>query len=364
MNDSALTLDLGDRIPNFVLPNHQGSHLMFYNRTKGGPVLLFLYRRNADPGARREVEAFLEHRAELDALGAEIFVINRDSAENNAALVAGHALAHHVLSDPANKITAALAAAVGAIATPADERDLPSVVLVLDRNQRLLRALGPAEESLAARAVEVLRCDLPTTERHELFLTAPVLMLPNMLDPATCRRLIEIWQTQGHQEGDVFAVKGGKKTRGIDHGMKKRLDHMIRDDAVNAMVTRKIGPRIADEVFKAFLYEGFVLERFLIGAYDDVRGDYFRPHRDNLSPQTAGRRFALSLNLNEDYEGGGLAFPEYGPHVYNLTAGTALIFSCSLIHEALPVTRGRRFVLLSFLRDAQNRPHPWSHQAD
>ncbi len=259
MNDSALTLDLGDRIPNFVLPNHQGSHLMFYNRTKGGPVLLFLYRRNADPGARREVEAFLEHRAELDALGAEIFVINRDSAENNAALVAGHALAHHVLSDPANKITAALAAAVGAIATPADERDLPNVVLVLDRNQRLLRALGPAEESLAARAVEVLRCDLPTTERHELFLTAPDLMLPNMLDPPTCRQLIEIWQTQGHREGGVFAVKGGEKTRGVDHGMKKRLDHTIRDEAVNAMVTRKIGPRIADEVFKAFSYEGFVL---------------------------------------------------------------------------------------------------------
>jgi peroxiredoxin/predicted 2-oxoglutarate/Fe(II)-dependent dioxygenase YbiX len=364
MNDSALTLNLGDRVPNFVLPNHQGSHLMFYNRTKGGPVLLFLYRRNADPGARREVEAFVEHRAELDALGAEIFVINRDSAKNNAALVAGHALAHHVLSDPANKITAALAAAVGAIATPADERNLPNVVLVLDRNQRLLRALGPAEESLAARAVEVLRRDLPTTERHELFLTAPVLMLPNMLDPATCRQLIEIWRTQGHQEGSVVSTKGGEETRSVEHGMMKRLDHMIRDDAVNTMVAGKVGPRIADEVFKAFVYEGFVLERFLIGAYEAARGDYFRPHRDNLNPHAAGRRFALSLNLNDDYEGGGVVFPEYGPHVYNMTAGTALIFSCSLIHEALPVARGRRFVLFSFLSDAQNRPHPWSYRAD
>jgi predicted 2-oxoglutarate/Fe(II)-dependent dioxygenase YbiX len=32
-------------------------------------------------------------------------------------------------------------------------------------------------------------------------------------------------------------------------------------------------------------------------------------------------------------------------------AGGAIVFSCSLLHEALPVVRGRRFALLSFLRD-------------
>jgi predicted 2-oxoglutarate/Fe(II)-dependent dioxygenase YbiX len=29
-----------------------------------------------------------------------------------------------------------------------------------------------------------------------------------------------------------------------------------------------------------------------------------------------------------------------------------VLFSCSLLHEALPVTVGQRFALLSFLRDA------------
>jgi len=72
-------------------------------------------------------------------------------------------------------------------------------------------------------------------------------------------------------------------------------------------------------------------------------------HRDNLSPSTEHRRFTLSLNLNEGYEGGHLRFPEYGAYLYRPGAGGAVVFSGSHLHEALPVTRGKRYVLLSFL---------------
>lgn len=85
------------------------------------------------------------------------------------------------------------------------------------------------------------------------------------------------------------------------------------------------------------------------------RGDYFRRHRDNQTPATAGRRFALTLTLNsEEHEGGELIFPEYGDYRYKPATGAAVLFSCSLLHEALPVTAGQRFALLSFLRDASD----------
>ena len=88
------------------------------------------------------------------------------------------------------------------------------------------------------------------------------------------------------------------------------------------------------------------------GFEESDRG-FFTAHRDNLSPATAHRRFGLTLNLNDDYDGGELRFPEYGPDRYRPDAGEALVFSGSHLHEVLPVTRGRRFVLLSFLfRDA------------
>jgi predicted 2-oxoglutarate/Fe(II)-dependent dioxygenase YbiX len=44
-------------------------------------------------------------------------------------------------------------------------------------------------------------------------------------------------------------------------------------------------------------------------------------------------------------------FPEYGDYRYKPPAGAAVVFACSLLHEALPVTRGQRFALLSFLLD-------------
>ena len=56
--------------------------------------------------------------------------------------------------------------------------------------------------------------------------------------------------------------------------------------------------------------------------------------------------------LNPDeYEGGLLRFPEYGGSLYTAPLGGAVVFSCSLLHEATPVTAGKRFVFLPFLYD-------------
>ena len=72
-------------------------------------------------------------------------------------------------------------------------------------------------------------------------------------------------------------------------------------------------------------------------------------HRDDVPPTTY-RRFAMSINLNtEEFEGGELRFPEFGDHRYRPDNGTAIVFSSSLLHEALHVTAGRRLVLLAFL---------------
>ena len=50
----------------------------------------------------------------------------------------------------------------------------------------------------------------------------------------------------------------------------------------------------------------------------------------------------MTINLNaDDYEGGDLRFPEFGPRTYRAPTGGAVVFSCSLLHEATPVTRGR-----------------------
>jgi predicted 2-oxoglutarate/Fe(II)-dependent dioxygenase YbiX len=66
---------------------------------------------------------------------------------------------------------------------------------------------------------------------------------------------------------------------------------------------------------------------------------------------TAHRKFACSINLNDDFQGGDLRFAEFGPTTYRPPVGGAVVFSCALLHEATRVTAGRRYAFLPFFYD-------------
>jgi len=174
-----------------------------------------------------------------------------------------------------------------------------------------------------------------------------------VLSRADCRALIARWHEMGNAPGKVTSLVKGEQVERVYESLKKRRDHRLNDPVVLRPLLALIARRLGPELDKAFHYRAFKFDRVLIACYDAERGDYFRRHRDNQTPGTATRRFALTLNLNsEEHEGGELIFPEYGDYRYKPATGAAVLFSCSLLHEALPVTAGQRFALLSFLRDA------------
>jgi predicted 2-oxoglutarate/Fe(II)-dependent dioxygenase YbiX len=71
-----------------------------------------------------------------------------------------------------------------------------------------------------------------------------------------------------------------------------------------------------------------------------------------MSKGTLHRKFAVTVNLNaEEYSGGDLVFPEYGRDMFRAPTGGAIVFSCSLMHEVLPVIAGNRYAFLPFLYD-------------
>ncbi len=346
MEGPAHDIAVGDRAPNFVLPGPEGPFLMFYERTKGRPVALLFTPGQRSPGGSAEVEAFARLVPEFAALGVDIFAFSVDSVADNARLDAPFL----VWSDPKRAITAGYLKGAG-IAFDARQplRD-EATVFLLDANQRVLEIHTGV--GLADRALALYRARPPAEPAHTLVSIAPVLIMPDLIGRRMCRDLIELWRTQGHDEGTVGSVVDDAEVDRVYHDMKKRLDHKIMDPELNRILQRTIGRRIAPELAKAFNTESLRFDRFLVVCYDAGRGDCFRPHRDNLAPSTADRRFAMTLNLNtEEYEGGELVFPEYGPHRYRPESGGAVLFSCSLVHEALPVTKGRRFALLTFLRD-------------
>ena len=93
------------------------------------------------------------------------------------------------------------------------------------------------------------------------------------------------------------------------------------------------------------------MERYIVPCYAAEDGGHFHAHRDNTTKGTAHRRFAVSINLNDDFDGGEVSFPEYGRRSFKPALGGTVVFSCSLLHAVSKVTRGRRYAFLPFLYD-------------
>jgi predicted 2-oxoglutarate/Fe(II)-dependent dioxygenase YbiX len=326
-------LEPGDRFPDFLLADQTGSVRAFYHRVRGYGMAVFL---DSDPGLRQALRqrADAYRAAQLDCT-----TIDGAAAEAEAAPC--------ILHDEAGRIRQAVRDMSGHSAGAAGARPL---AFLLDRNQRIL-ALS-AHGDLAAWALERWSQESPLTTSDVVRHAAPVLTVPNVLSREDCRALIARWHELGHETGSVTSMVKGEQVLRVYEDLKKRRDHRLNDPEVRKPLMAMIARRISPELTKAFFYGAFKFDRVLIGCYDAERGDYFRRHRDNSTPSTEGRRFALTLNLNsEEYDGGELIFPEYGDYRYKPPTGAAVLFSCSLLHEALPVTAGRRFALLSFLRE-------------
>jgi predicted 2-oxoglutarate/Fe(II)-dependent dioxygenase YbiX len=177
---------------------------------------------------------------------------------------------------------------------------------------------------------------------------APVLVVPDLFSGDLCARLIAFWEANDKIQGTVAQAGTGESA--VKTGTKRRQDVFVPDGhALIAELAQVIAPRIGPAILEAFQFRVGYMEKLRIGCYDAAERGFFRAHRDNTNPATRHRRFAISVNLNTgEYEGGWLRFPDYPAHDYAPPAGGAVVFSCSLLHEAMPVTRGRRFGLFTF----------------
>jgi predicted 2-oxoglutarate/Fe(II)-dependent dioxygenase YbiX len=181
---------------------------------------------------------------------------------------------------------------------------------------------------------------------------APVLIVPQVFEREFCRKLILQYEQHGGSESGFMRDVGGKTVLLLDHTHKRRTDYELTDVPTIQAAQRTMRRRLLPEIAKAFQFEVTRIERNLVACYDSAVNGHFRAHRDNTTKGTAHRRFAVTINLNsEEFEGGQLWFPEFGRRAYKAPTGGAIVFSCSLLHEARPVTKGIRYAFLPFLYD-------------
>ena len=221
--------------------------------------------------------------------------------------------------------------------------------IVLDRRLRMLASLPIQSERHATIVAQFMRkLPLPTSVRGH----APVLIIPRVFEPDLCRTLIQYYRDSGSQYSGVMQQIGDQTVPVIDPMYKSRRDCKIMDERLCAILKDRLYRRVVPEVERSFQFRCTHLERYIVACYDAAEGGKFNAHRDNTTTGTAHRKFAVTINLNaEEYEGGDLVFREFGTKAYRAPTGGAVVFSCSLMHEALPILKGQRFAFLPFLFD-------------
>jgi len=231
--------------------------------------------------------------------------------------------------------------------------------LRFDTNLRLTARRAAGAEAVAHYVERHLEQTEAASPARQFSAVAPVLIVPHLLSSELCRELIDLHHAGGNHASTVTYNRDGEDVREVHAAQKSRFDHVISDPAMHRLLTEAFARRLNFEIEKAFHYRVGAHDGFLITRYDAANNGHFGLHRDNVSPTTAHFRFAVTVNLNYgEYEGGSLRFPEYGDDLYAPPTGGAIVFSCSNLHEALPVTAGTRYALLTFLfgvEDVQRR---------
>lgn len=182
---------------------------------------------------------------------------------------------------------------------------------------------------------------------------APLIVLADVFEPEVCAHLADCFERGGGKESGFMQDAAGRSVENFDDGWKRRRDFHLTDPHLIRNLRARIGRRICPEIEKAFQMRPTRIERDLVARYDAETGGHFAPHRDDTGISVAHRRFAVSINLNADFDGGEISFPEYSPRTFKAAPGTAVVFSASILHRVSRVTRGRRYVYLTFLFDEE-----------
>lgn len=341
----------GDPAPGFIQRSPVNPRFSF-DSMAGRYLVLCLLGSGGDPHAQVAFAAALARRDIFDDTRASFFAVSQDPRDEALGAIGNRPPGIRVFWD----FDLSVARRYGAVAadTPPETpwQDVARSWVVIDPTMRIIERIPfQPDRSDTARVLALLDA-LPPPDLHAGFtVPAPVLILPRVFEPDLCSHLIALYEAQGGTESGFMRQIDGRTVGVMDPGFKVRRDVTLSDPELISAIQARFIRRVVPEIAKVHQFHATRMERYIVSCYAEDEGGHFSAHRDNTTAGTAHRRFAVSVNLNEDFEGGEVSFPEYGPRGYKAPPGGAVVFSCSLLHRVSRVTRGRRYAFLPFLYD-------------
>jgi peroxiredoxin/predicted 2-oxoglutarate/Fe(II)-dependent dioxygenase YbiX len=339
----------GDPAPWFAQRSSNSENFKF-DTVGGRYVLLCFFLSAGEVRTKRALTLLEAHRSLFDDDKLSFFGVSNDSRDEAEKRLAQQVPGVRYFWDFDGRV----AKAYGVLplgAKPGRTTARPMWVL-LDPALRIMAMRPISDNGDELAEIGRLITTLPPVGEHIGFpIQAPVLLLPGVFEPDFCKQLINLYEKHGGAESGFMRDVDGKTVMINDYGHKRRTDHIIEDQNLIKETQARFHRRVVPEIKKAYQFTVTRMERYIVACYDSETGGHFNAHRDNTTKGTAHRRFAVSVNLNDAFEGGEVSFPEFSPKGFKMPAGGAVVFSCSLLHQVSAVRTGKRFAFLPFLYD-------------
>ena len=103
---------------------------------------------------------------------------------------------------------------------------------------------------------------LPPPQRFSgIELQAPILLLPNVVEPELCQRLIGLYEAHGSTESGFMREVNGKTVLVQDAAHKKRKDYDIGDPDLSRELQGRFIRRVVPQIHKAHQFKVTRMER-------------------------------------------------------------------------------------------------------
>jgi peroxiredoxin len=330
------TIGLGNPVPWFSAKTVTGHAVDLHVEAGRWIVLMFLGSLD-DARAAAALETFRANAALFDEDRLVFLGVLDELPGDMAALAAMSGPACKFILDPNGDI----ARDYGADGAPR--------TIALDPMLRAIANIPLDHPDGHAAMVDGLLKSLPEVDASAgVPLFAPALIVPRVFEFPFCDLLVKFYEEMGGTESGFLLDRDGKTQTLVDHRYKSRRDLAIVEPKLREAIRARIVTRLVPEIERYFQFNVTRMDRYMVSCYDAARGGHFSRHRDNVNAGARHRRFAASINLSSDYEGGTLTFPEFGRRAYAPPVGGAIVFSCGALHQVAPVTKGKRYAFVPF----------------
>ena len=338
----------GDPVPWFSQKTELSPRFSF-DSMAGRYILLCFFGSAANPRAQAALQVISQHRAMFNDDHISFFGITTDPSDVEKKRIRNQSYGirfFHDLDETVSRL-------YGALPRESDAgQGQQNFWLLIDPMLRVIKKIlfkpDLSDHDELTNSLE----NLPPVHLNAGFETpAPIIVIPRVFEPELCQRLIGLYEKHGGGKSGVMRQIDGKTVGVYDDSFKSRSDYIIHEKDMIKETMHMVKRRIVPEILKVHQYKVTRMERYIVACYAAEDGGHFQAHRDNTSKGTAHRRFAVSINLNSEFEGAEICFPEYSQRSFKPPVGGAVVFSCSILHRVSKITSGKRYAFLPFLYD-------------